>query len=104
MLGTLIGLILMLAPTAAHAAGVDGAGAQGVPLKGMALALVTTFYGVLLANAVALPLADKLEEKDRDETLRMQTVICGIQSIQLGDNPRVVERKLQAFLPPEARA
>ena len=103
MLGTLIGLILMLVPSEAHAASGPEA-VRSVTLKGMGLALLTTFYGVLLANAVALPLADKLAEKDRDETLRMETIVCGIRAIQSGDNPKVVEQKLVAFLPPLLRA
>lgn len=101
MLGTLIGLILILTPSGSQGA---SSGDQTVPLGGMALALVTTFYGVLLANAVALPLADKLAEKDQEETLYMETVMTGIRSIQSGDNPKVVEQKLAIFLPPALRA
>jgi chemotaxis protein MotA len=100
MLGTLIGLILMLSPSARQGGSPD----QVVPLGGMALALVTTFYGVLLANAVALPLADKLAERDQEETVYMETIITGIRSIQSGDNPKVVELKLGSFLPPHLRA
>ena len=101
MLGTLIGLILMLTPSGRpSASGSD----QAVPLGGMALALLTTLYGVLLANAVALPLADKLAEKDREETLYMETILTGIRSIQSGDNPKIVEQKLTIFLPPVLRA
>jgi len=100
MLGTLMGLILMLTPSGRQAA---SSGDQVVPLGGMALALVTTFYGVLLANAVALPLVDKLAEKDQEETVYMETIIAGIRSIQFGDNPKVVEQKLAIFLPPLLR-
>ena len=56
-----------------------------------------------MANAVALPLADKLGEKDREETLHMETVMSGIRAIQSGDNPRIVEQKLATFLPPVQR-
>ncbi|MBI4604158.1 MAG: MotA/TolQ/ExbB proton channel family protein [Planctomycetes bacterium] len=104
MLGTVIGLILMLSPAHAGRAGEAAAAGETVILHGMALALVTTFYGVLLANAVALPLADKLAEKDREESLRMQVVLSGIRAIQSGDNPRVVEEKLAVFLPPAERS
>jgi chemotaxis protein MotA len=101
MLGTLIGLILMLAP--AHAEASAGPGDASIPLSGMALALVTTFYGVLLANAVALPLADKLAQRDREEAIHLETILHGIRAIQCGDNPRIVEQKLAAFLPPPLR-
>lgn len=100
MLGTLIGLILMLTHSTEL---ISGGAVQTVRLPDMALALVTTFYGVLMANAVALPLADKLGEKDREETLHMETVMSGIRAIQAGDNPRIVEQKLATFLPPVQR-
>lgn len=103
MLGTVIGLVLMLAPSEAHAQSAKDLGAQAHILRGMALALVTTFYGLLLANAVALPLADRLAEKTRAETLRMEIVLAGLHAIQSGDNPRVVAQKLRVFLPPTLR-
>ena len=70
---------------------------------GMAVALITTFYGALLANAVALPLADKLVIRSEEEVLCKSIVIRGVMSIQSGDNPRIVEQKLKTFLPPTQR-
>jgi chemotaxis protein MotA len=103
MLGTVMGLILMLAPAHADAARASASAGQSVILQGMALALVTTFYGVLFSNAVALPLAEKLSEKSREELLYREVVLSGVLAIQNGDNPRVVEQKLTAFLPPSER-
>lgn len=91
MLGTIIGLILMLA-------NLDD---PSTIAPNMAVALVTTFYGALLANLVALPLADKLAARDREEVQLKQMVIQGVMAIQSGDNPKIVEQKLRIFLPPE---
>lgn len=88
MMGTVIGLIRMLADlTDAEAIGA-----------GMALALITTFYGAVLANVVLLPIANKLQVKSEQEVLIMQLMVQGILSIQAGENPRIVEEKLEAFL------
>ena len=65
---------------------------------------MTTLYGALLANLVALPLADKLEQRNQEEILRMSIVMEGVISIQSGDNPKVVDQKLQIFLPPAERS
>lgn len=88
MLGTLIGLIQMLR----NLNDPDQIG------PGLALALVTTFYGVILANVVFLPIATKLEKKSALETQLKEVMIEGVLSIQAGENPRMIERKLQAFL------
>lgn len=88
MIGTLIGLIQMLAE-------LDNPDAIG---SGMAVALITTLYGALLANLVFLPIAAKLKEKSSQEVLIREVMIEGILSIQAGENPRIVEEKLQAFL------
>lgn len=88
MLGTVVGLIQMLADlTDADSIGT-----------GMALALITTLYGAILANVVFLPIANKLQVRSEQEVLMMEVMVQGILSIQAGENPRIVEEKLQAFL------
>ncbi len=94
MVGTLIGLINMLA--ALEDPSMIGAG--------MATALITTFYGALMANAVFLPLAGKLEIRSGEEILVKEMIIDGIMAIQSGDSPRIVEEKLKSFLSPAQRA
>jgi len=93
MLGTLVGLILMLA-------NLDDPDALG---PGMAVALVTTFYGSLMANLFFLPIANKLERRSKEEALVRELMIMGILSIQSGDNPRIVEQKLNSFVAPKER-
>jgi chemotaxis protein MotA len=93
MIGTLIGLINMLAA-------LEDPSSIGA---GMATALITTFYGALLANAVFLPLAGKLEVRSGEEILVKEMVIDGIMAIQSGDSPRIVEEKLKSFLSPAQR-
>lgn len=94
MIGTLMGLIAMLV-------NLDDPAALG---PGMAVALITTFYGALLANVFALPLSDKLAKRTQEELLAKSLIIRGVMSIQSGDNPRTVEQKLKTFLPPAERA
>lgn len=93
MLGTLIGLISMLA-------NLQDQSAIG---SGMSTALITTLYGALLANLVFIPIKNKLEGRDKYETLVREIMIEGILSIQSGDNPRILEEKLLSFLPPSRR-
>ena len=93
MVGTLIGLIQMLNK-------LDDPGQIG---SGMALAMVTTFYGAFAANMVFLPLAGKLETRSNEETLVRELMIHGLVALTDGDSPRTVEGKLEAFLSPEAR-
>lgn len=93
MIGTLIGLVAMLA-------GLDDPKSIG---SGMAVALITTLYGAILANLVFGPLADKLDIRNQEEGLMKQIVISGVMSIQAGDNPRIVAQKLKIFLPPGER-
>lgn len=88
MLGTLIGLIQMLR-------NLEDPSTIG---SGMAVALVTTFYGSLLANIFFIPIASKLRSNSRAEILLKEVMIEGILSIQAGENPRIVEEKLKAFL------
>ena len=93
MIGTLVGLVAMLANLSDPAS--LGAG--------MAVALITTLYGAIIANAIALPIADRLSRRSADEVLYKTVIIKGVMAIQSGDNPRVVEQKLRTFLPPDAR-
>jgi chemotaxis protein MotA len=93
MIGTLIGLIAMLATL--EDPSMIGAG--------MAVALVTTFYGAIMANMIFLPIAGKLKVRTRTEILTKELIIEGILSIQSGDNPRVIEQKLKAFIAPNLR-
>ena len=69
----------------------------------MALALITTMYGAMMANLFLIPFKSKLEDRDADETLQREIMIEGILSIQSGDNPRILEEKLLSFLPPARR-
>lgn len=93
MIGTLVGLVIMLR-------NMDDPSKIG---PAMAVALLTTLYGAVLANLVALPLADKLAIRSREELLLKMIVIKGVMAIQSGDNPRIVEQKLKTFLPTRVR-
>jgi chemotaxis protein MotA len=64
---------------------------------------LTTLYGAIAANLVALPIADKLGRRSDEELLLKNIIIKGVMSIQSGDNPRIVEQKLKTFLPPSLR-
>jgi len=93
MIGTLIGLILMLA-------NIEDKSAIG---PGMSTALITTLYGAVLANLVFIPVANKLSYVNDQEILTREIMIEGTLSIQSGDNPRIVKEKLISFLPPDIR-
>lgn len=93
MLGTIIGLVQMLMQ-------MSDPSQIGAP---MAVALLTTFYGTLVANLVFLPIASKLKTRSKQEILIKQMVLEGVISIQSGDNHRIVEQKLKAFIAPRAR-
>jgi chemotaxis protein MotA len=93
MIGTLIGLVAMLQ-------NLSDPSAIGGP---MAIALLTTLYGAMIANAFAAPVAEKLKARSAEETLAKEVTIEGIMAIQSGDNPRIVQQRLLAFLPPAMR-
>jgi len=93
MIGTLIGLVQMLQT-------MDDASKIG---PAMAVALLTTFYGSIMANIVCLPIAGKLRTRSKEEVLTKEMAIQGIASLSNGDNPRILEQKLQAFIPPNQR-
>lgn len=94
MIGTLIGLIIMLQ----HMEDPSKIGG------GMAVALLTTLYGALAANLIFGPIADKLGIRSQEEILMKEVIIHGIMAIQSGDNPRIVEQKLRTFLPAKLRS
>ena len=69
----------------------------------MAVALLTTLYGAILANMVALPIADKLAVRSREENHSKSLIIDALLGIQAGQNPRVIENVLQTYLPRSKR-
>jgi chemotaxis protein MotA len=93
MIGTLIGLVQMLQT-------MDDPSKIG---PAMAVALLTTFYGSIMANIVCLPISGKLRTRSKEEVLTKEMAIQGIVSLSNGDNPRILEQKLQAFIPPNQR-
>lgn len=93
MLGTLIGLVQMLAS-------LNDPSTLG---PGMAKAIITSFYGSVMANFIFGPLANKLEVKTGQESENMEMILGGILSLQAGANPRTLEDKLKTYLTPEER-
>lgn len=93
MIGTLMGLIMMLS----NMSDPSSIGA------GMAVALITTLYGAIVSNAIFLPFADKLGLINKKELIAKEIIIRGIMAIQSGENPRVIRQKLNTFLSPGAR-
>ena len=93
MIGTLVGLVAMLADLSDPSA--IGAG--------LAVALLTTLYGAMVANTFSGPLSDRLARRSAEEMMYKTIIVKGVMSIQSGDNPRVVEQKLRTFLPPSQR-
>lgn len=94
MIGTLIGLINMLEK-------MDDPKSIG---PNMAVALVTTFYGSILANWICIPVSTKLKANNSQEIMIKEVMVEGLLSIQAGENPRVIEEKLKSFLSPSRRA
>jgi len=94
MIGTLVGLIALLGNLADTAA--LGAG--------MAVALITTLYGSILANWICIPIAAKLVSYNLDEVLMKEIILEGVLSIQAGDNPSILRERLNSFLGTEDRA
>lgn len=94
MIGTLYGLVGMLS-------------SMGDPSSigaGMSAALITTFYGAILSNLFLAPIRNKLTLRDANDTTEKEVILEGILSIQAGENPRTIEEKLLAFIPPKDRA
>lgn len=93
MIGTLLGLIIMLGNMADPSAIGSG----------MAVALITTLYGAVLSNVMFLPMSEKLAALTRQEMIGRELILRGVLAIQAGENPRVIEQKLSTFLPPPMR-
>ena len=93
MIGTLIGLVQMLSA-------MDDPKSIG---PAMAVALLTTLYGAMLANMIAMPIADKLKLRKDDEGRVKSMCIDGVLAIQEGQNPRIIESMLKTYLDPAKR-
>jgi len=93
MIGTLIGLVQMLA-------NMDDPKTIG---PAMAVALLTTLYGAVIANCVAIPIAEKLKLIMNDDRLNKMLILESVTAIQEGTNPRVLQQSLAAFLPEGSR-
>lgn len=93
MIGTLIGLVQMLSA-------MDDPKAIG---PAMAVALLTTLYGAMMANMVAKPIADKLNLRKSEESRVRAMCVDGVLAIQEGQNPRIIESILNAYLDPKKR-
>lgn len=93
MIGTVIGLVQML-QTMSDPSSIGPA---------MAVALLTTLYGAILANLVFTPMSGKLKIRSKEEVLLREMVMEGIISISKGENPKIIEEKLNSFLPPKIR-
>jgi chemotaxis protein MotA len=94
MFGTMIGLILMLG-------NMNDPSAIG---PAMAVCLITTFYGLIVVNMICVPISTKLKIRHSEEIEEKQVMLEGILAVQAGENPRIVQWKLAAYLNPTARA
>jgi len=94
MIGTLVGLVNMLY----NMSDMEKLGPS------MAVALITTLYGSLLANWLCIPISNKLTADNASEMMLKEVMIEGLLSIQAGENPRVIEEKLKSFLAPADRS
>ena len=93
MIGTLIGLVNMLN-------NMEDASSIG---PSMAVALITTLYGSIIANWLCNPVATKMKVNNDLEVIIKEVMVEGLLSIQAGENPRVIEEKLKSFLSPAVR-
>lgn len=93
MIGTLIGLVQML-QNMSDPSSIGPA---------MAVALLTTFYGSVIANVFTIPIAAKLKQRSKQESTKMNIIVAGVLGIVAGENPRVIREKLDSFLPPKER-
>ena len=92
MIGTLIGLVKLLKDLETNPGGIGQA---------MSIALLTTFYGAVMANGIFLPMAQKLENHSKKEELNNEMIIEGVIFIQKGGNPRLLDDLLSSFLSPK---
>lgn len=93
MIGTLVGLINMLKEMKLSEGASTELGEQ------MSIALITTFYGCMLANLLLMPIAKKLRMRNEEEVIYRQVIIEGVLGIQAGDNPKLLREKLISYLP-----
>jgi len=93
MIGTLIGLVQMLST-------MDDPSSIG---PSMAVALLTTLYGAMIANMVCLPIADKLDMKSNTEEINLTLAIDGIMQIRANKSPDMIKEMLIAYLPEKQR-
>jgi len=93
MIGTFVGLVLMLG----NLTDIESLGPN------MAVAIITSFYGGMIANCVCYPMMNTLQKKSDEEIMIKNIMVEGIMAIQAGDNPRIVEQKLAAALDPVSR-
>ena len=100
IIGTVLGLIGMLKGLSEMSNSTNVAGTIGVAT---AQAFVATFFGIMFANLLWLPIATKIKERNGQLLLMREIMIEGILAIQAGDNPRLLEEKLLAFLDPKER-
>jgi len=98
LMGTVIGLVLMLADL-----NLDAEGAQKLT-EGMAIALITTFYGSVQANVFFMPIANKLGLRSTQELLCRRIIVEGVLAIQAGDNPKFIREILISYLPYSSRS
>ncbi len=92
MIGTVIGLIVIMA----NLSDVNAIG------PGLAVALITTLYGAILANLVAFPVAAKLDYRSKEEVQGMAIIKAGVSGILNGENPRAIAERLEAFMAPDS--
>lgn len=92
MIGTLIGLVNMLKSMSMDAGGSDSIG------QNMSIALITTLYGVIMANVMFGPIVKRLKQKHEEEILYKSIIIEGALAIQSGDNPKFLSEKLTSYL------
>ena len=94
MIGTVIGLIVIMA-------NLSDPNAIG---PGLAVALITTLYGALVANMIFIPILGKLKFRTKEEVTQMEIIREGVNSISKGENPRAIRQKLESFIPPKERS
>ena len=106
MLGTVLGLIVMMnnfGGSGDETLDFDVAAKFAELLGGMGLALITTFYGVLFANLIFLPIGGKLKRKSEDELMMKNIIVEGIISLHSKEHPILIREKLMTFIPSNLR-
>ena len=109
MLGTVLGLIIMMMNFTTGGADIDLGADYSVAdrfselLRGMGLELITTFYGVFMANMIFLPIGGKLKRRSENEMMLKNIVVEGIISIHAREHPILIREKLMTFVPSQYR-